>query len=86
MSSVSRGINEGQIAEHSLPTKPRKTSEKRRPDITATVEAEAMPAGVLRGLVRSRIEQFMPASTLHILKEAERIERLDIAARLLGAA
>ena len=78
-------INEEQIAEHNLPTKPRKASEKRRPDIMATVEAEAMPAGVLRGLVRSRIEQFMPASTLHILKEAERIERLDIAARLRGA-
>ena len=77
-------INAEQIADHNLPTKPRKASEKRRPDIMYTVEAETLPAGILRGLVRERIERLMPSNVLLILKEAERIERKDIAARLRG--
>ena len=50
----------------------------------STVEAETLPAGILRGLVRERIERLMPSNVLLILKEAERIERKDIAARLRG--
>ena len=37
-------INEEQIARFDLPTKPRKSTDKRRLDIAETVEAEAMPA------------------------------------------
>ena len=35
-------INENQIAEYDLPTKPRKAGERRRLDVKETVEAEAM--------------------------------------------
>ncbi len=57
-------INEGQIAEYGLPTKPRKVREKRRPEIAETVEAEAMPAPILRSLVREAIEEHLPEGAL----------------------
>ena len=79
-------VNAGQVGVYGLPTKPRKVSELRRPEIQETVEAEAMPAGLLRGLVRNRIERFLPTKALDSMKAIERIERHDIAARLRGAA
>ena len=69
------GINPAQIAEYDLPTKPRKTKDKRAQHVTETVEAEAMPASVLRELLRERIEFFLPADALQIAKVAERSER-----------
>ncbi|MDE2783785.1 MAG: hypothetical protein OXK77_12580 [Gemmatimonadota bacterium] len=68
-------VNEDQIDEHDLPTKPRKASERRRPDVVETVEAEAMPAGILRGLVREAVEEHLPAGALDVAKEAEASER-----------
>ncbi|MDE0147873.1 MAG: hypothetical protein OYG32_09955 [Rhodospirillaceae bacterium] len=68
-------INEGQIAEYDLPTKPRKGTERRRLDIAATVEAEAMPANVLRGIVRDAVEGYLPAGALDVAREAEESER-----------
>lgn len=68
-------VNEGQIVDYDLPTKPRKASERRRPDVTATVEAEAMPGGILRGLVRDAVEEYLPADALAVAKEAEASER-----------
>ena len=57
-------INENQIAEYDLPSKPRKGGDKRRLDIVATVEAEAMPAPVLRDIVRREIEHYLPEKSL----------------------
>lgn len=80
-------INERQIAEYHLPAKPRKASERRRPDVLATVEAEAMPAGILRDLVRAAVEEYLPAHALAAAKEAEASERavLKSLAGVLGA-
>lgn len=69
------GINEAQIAEFDLPTKPRKKSDVRSWHVTATVEAEAMPAHILRGLLRYRIESLLPDGALSAAKIAEQSER-----------
>lgn len=68
-------INEEQIAEYDLPTKPRKKSDRRVAHIKATVEAEAMPAYTLRGLLRDAVEQYLPQGALHAAKVAESHER-----------
>lgn len=68
-------INENQITEYDLPAKPRKESERRRPDVKETVEAEAMPAGILRRMVRNAVEEYLPANALLAAKEAEASER-----------
>jgi hypothetical protein len=75
-------ITEEQIAEDDLPTKPRKEGDKRAQHVTATVEAEAMPAGVLRQLPRDRIEALLPPRALQITKVVENAERnqIDLAA------
>jgi hypothetical protein len=46
--------------------------------IKKTIEAEAMPAGVLRSLVRGRIESFLPAGALEIARVAEESERAHL--------
>ena len=76
------GINEAQIAEYDLPTKPRKVGDRRRLDIRETVEAEAMPAAVLRGLLRAKVESYLPARALEIARAAERSEQAGL--RLLA--
>ena len=68
-------ITEAQIAAHSLPTKPRKATERRRPEIQATVEAEALPAPILRQLVRDAVEAYLPQGHLEAVKAAEASER-----------
>ena len=58
-----------------LPSKPRKSGDLRRPDIRETVEAEAMPAAELRGLLTAAVERFMPAGALAAARVAEESER-----------
>ena len=76
-------ITPAQIVAYGLPTKPRKASERRRPEVTATVEAEAMPAGDLRRIVRSAVEAYLPAGALHAAQVAEASERAGLL-RLAG--
>lgn len=78
------GINEEQIARYNLPTKPRKTDDKRAQHIRETVEAEAMPAGILRELLREELNTFIPARQLQVLQVAEESERDSI--RLMSMA
>ena len=68
-------VNEEQVAEYNLPTKPRKKTEVRLPDMKYTVEVEAMPSEVLRPMVREAVEGYLPAGALQAAKEAERDER-----------
>ena len=68
-------INEEQIALYDLPTKPRKATDRRRPDITETVEAEAMPAATLRQIVREAVEAYLPPRALAVAQVAEQNER-----------
>lgn len=69
------GITPAQISEYDLPTKPRKTGDRRSPELKVTVEAEAMPAHILRGLLRERIEALLPPNALSVAKVAEQSER-----------
>ena len=79
-------INEEQVKEHDLPTKPRKEGDKRSQHIEYTVEAEAMPAHVLRGILRDEVEALLPQNALEVAKVAERSERAHLArmAAMLG--
>jgi hypothetical protein len=65
------GITPEQIAAYDLPTKPRKTTDRRALHILRTVEAEAMPAGILRTLLRDRIEALLPGHALAVAKVEE---------------
>jgi len=79
-------INEEQVQEYDLPTKPRKEGDKRSQHVTYTVEAEAMPARVLRAILRNQVELLLPDNALAIAKVAEDSERAHLArmASLLG--
>jgi hypothetical protein len=77
-------ISKEQIQEYDLPEKPRKATDRRVLDLKQTVEAEAMPAGVMRALLREKIESLLPDNALTIIKEAEESERarlIDLANR-----
>ena len=71
-------ITEDQIALYDLPTKPRKELDRRAPHVQETVEAEAMPAGILRALLRNEIETLLPAGALQAAKIAEESERAHL--------
>ena len=75
-------VNEMQIVELDLPTKPRKATDQRRLDIAETVEAEAIPAAVMRRMVRAAVESYLPDGALHAAKVAEESEREGL--RALG--
>lgn len=69
------GITPAQIREYDLPSKPRKKSEKRMPDMKMTVEAEAMPARQLREILRAHVEALLPENALRIARVTEKSER-----------
>lgn len=79
-------INEAQVLEYDLPTKPRKEGDKRSQQVAYTVEAEAMPAKILRGILRAEIEALLPRNALILCQTAEQSERDHLAhiARLCG--
>ena len=79
-------ITPEQIEAMDLPTKPRKTGERRAAHVE-TVEAEAMPAGEMRRLLRRWIDAFLPEGALAAALVAEESERgaIELAARLLEA-
>lgn len=82
------GITEEQIAKYDLPTKPRKATDRRSLQVKETVEAEAMPARILRQLLRDQIEVWLPPYALEAVKVAEQSERDQIRrmAELFGGA
>jgi hypothetical protein len=79
------GITVEQIAEYDLPGNPRKVSDRRSLHVAAAVEAEAMPAHILRNLLRQEIEAMLPPNALAVAKAAEISERkfLNILAQTL---
>jgi hypothetical protein len=72
---VRLGITPAQIAECDLPEKPRKATDRRALHIERTVEAEAMPAHVLRRILRTAVESHLPPDALSVAKVAEQSER-----------
>ena len=90
LSFLRLGINEDQIEAYDLPTKPRKSGERRRLDIRETVEAEAMPAADIRRIVREAIERYLPdgvRDTIQVAEQSEQdgLESLGIAIDELGS-
>lgn len=71
-------INENQIETFDLPTKPRKAGDRRSLHIAETVEAEAMPANILRAILRANVESLLPAGALAAAQVAEESEREQI--------
>ena len=69
------GINADQIAEYGLPMKPRKESDHRSQHITCAVEAESLPAKILRGILREKVEALLPVNALAVAQVAEQSER-----------
>jgi hypothetical protein len=68
-------ITPEQIRRFDLPRKPRKKSDRRVLRIKQTVEAEAMPARILRALLRTEIESLLPQRALEVSKVAEESEQ-----------
>jgi hypothetical protein len=68
-------ITPEQIEAYDLPTKPRKAGDRRARHVERTVEAEAMPAHLLRALLREKIGSFMPQDALLVARTAEESER-----------
>jgi hypothetical protein len=75
MQFVRLGITAEQVQQYNLPTKPRKQGDRRALHITETVEAEAMPAGILRALLRAAIEALLLVDALAVSKAAEESEQ-----------
>lgn len=73
------GINPDQIEAFDLPTKPRKVSDKRSLQVDYSVEAESMPARILRGILRDKVEVLLPPHALEVAKVAEQSEREHLA-------
>jgi hypothetical protein len=69
------GITANQIEQYNLPSKPRKETDRRALHIRETVEAEAMPANVMRGLLRTSIESLLPERALAIAQIEEQSAR-----------
>jgi hypothetical protein len=65
------GITADQIEKYDLPSKPRKETDRRALHVRETVEAEAMPASILRGLLRTSIEELLPERALEIARVEE---------------
>ena len=82
LQEVRVAVNEEQIVKYNLPTKPRKKDDSRCPEIQRTVEAEALPAEVLRKLVRDEIESYLPQGELDVVRVAEESEREHL--RIIG--
>ena len=78
------GINADQIAEYGLPTKPRKETDRRSQHIDCAVEAEALPAKILRGILRDKVESLLPENALAVSKVAEtaELQQLELMARM----
>ena len=81
-------ITPDQIDAFDLSTKPRKDTDRRALHVRATVEAEAMPAGILRNLLRTRIEALLPERALAVAQVEEESARnyFDRLARLMEGA
>jgi hypothetical protein len=69
-------VTPAQIAEWHLPTRPTKRGDTRgRRFVGESVELDAIPAGVLRQLVRDAIRRHIPAGHLDAIEVAEESER-----------
>ena len=57
-------VNNDQIDAMGLPTRPPKRSDTRSPEVTRAVEAEAIPAPTMRGIVSAALRELIPERVL----------------------
>ena len=76
-------VNDDQIDTMGLPTRPPKASDTRSPEVRRAVEAEAIPAPTMRGIVSSALQGLIPEKVLTVQRLVEKQERHDIYSRLL---
>ena len=76
-------VNDDQIDRMGLPTRPPKGSDTRSPEVTRAVEAEAIPAPAMRGIVSSSLQELIPERVLTVQRLVEKQEQNDIYTRLL---
>jgi hypothetical protein len=74
------GITAEQIEEYDLPRKPRKEGDRRARHIQETVEAEAMPARIMRELLERRLEDMLPEDALANAEAESDLERAKLRA------
>jgi hypothetical protein len=82
-------VTRPQVDSYGLPTRPTKQTDARAQAFidlhgTGSVELDALPPGVLRELVRERVEAHMDSQRLEVLKLAEREEREGLASFFRG--
>jgi hypothetical protein len=75
------GVTKEQIAEYDLPTRPTKKTDGRIKNFKGkrSVEVDALPMDVLRGLTRNAIESQLDREAYVLTMERERIERQELA-------
>lgn len=73
-------VTERQVNELDLPRKPRDwdSKDRRKPELDYAVEAESIPATVMRGIFRDAIEGVAPDGLLDAVRVAEQSERQTI--------
>ena len=76
-------VNDDQIDSMDLPTRPPKVTDTRSPEVTRAVEAEAIPAPIMRDIVSSSLQALIPEQVLRQEKLIEEQEQFDVYARLL---
>ena len=79
-------VNEKQIDRMGLPTRPPKASDKRSPEVTRAVEAEAIPAPTMRGIVSAALQGLIPEKVLRQEKMIEEQEQNDVYSSLITLA
>ena len=68
-------VNNDQIDAMGLPTRPPKRSDTRSPEVTRAVEAEAIPAPTMRGIVSAALRELIPERVLTVQREIEKQEK-----------
>ena len=76
-------VNDDQIDTMGLPTRPPKRSDTRSPGVTRAVEAEAIPAPAMRGIVSAALQELIPDKVLRFQREIEKEEKNYVYSRLL---
>ena len=79
-------VNDDQIDRMGLPTRPPKASDTRSPSVTRAVEAEAIPAPTMRGIVSAALQGLIPEKVLRHEKLIEEQEQNDVYSRLITLA
>ena len=79
-------VNNDQIDTMALPTRPPKASDTRSKEVTRAVEAEAIPAPTMRGIVSAALQELIPEKVLAFQREIEKQEKNDVYSRLITLA